>query len=55
VMSVPEELALACVGATAIGLLIVVPFLARLDGTAPALAASRQAPVPARRMGGSRA
>lgn len=55
VMSVPEELALACVGATVIGLLIVVPFLTRLDATASGLTGAGPVSVPARRMGGSRA
>jgi UDP-GlcNAc:undecaprenyl-phosphate GlcNAc-1-phosphate transferase len=55
VMSVHEDLALVCVGATAFCLLIAVPLLTRLDGTAPAVPESRPVPVPARRMGGSRA
>lgn len=55
VMSVHEDLALACVGATAVSLMIVIPILKRLDRAAPVIPASQPVPERARRMGGSQA
>lgn len=55
VMSLQEHLALVCVGATAVALVIAIPILKRLDGAAPVVSMSQPIPARARRAGGSRA
>ena len=55
VMSAQEDVAFAFAAAMALCLMLAVPLLTRLDGTAPVVPEAQPVPVPARRMGGSRA